>query len=189
MPAVASGLVRSRLPASARIEMPLFVHLAPEASLSRILANGIRRSKARGSLPSGVYAMPVTPSHYASHQWLRELKSSGHRTIVGVYFRVLDEEPVWFGHFGYSHVLRTASEAAGLVYAASDPLGFEVLVPRRIPPSEIVRSRELPQVIGWRYYPNAHGRPPCGCPSCLAPGQIKSRELRKRDRSGTGEPH
>ena len=133
--------------------------------------------------------MPVTPNHYASHQWLRELKSTGHRTIVGVYFRVPDAELVWFGHFGYSHVLLSASEAAQHVYSAPDPLGLEVLVPRRVLPSEIVRSRQLRQVIGWRYYPNAHGRPPCGCPSCLPAGQIKSKAIRQRFRSDPNAPH
>jgi hypothetical protein len=169
--------------------MPIFVHLAPEAGLPRILANGIRRSPARSPLPSGVYAMPLTRNHYASHQWLRELKSSGVRTIVGVYFRLPDEEPVWFGHFGYAHVLLEASEAAHHVSSAPDPVGLEVLVPRRILPGEIVRSRRLRQVIGWRYYPTAHGRPPCGCPSCLPAGQIKSRALRKAYRSGPDGSH
>lgn len=160
--------------------MPVFVHLAPEPLVSRILKNGIRRSRAQGALPPGVFAMPVGPSYFASHQWLRELKRSGQRTIAAVHFRVGDGETVWLGHFGRGHSPMTAAEAAGHVSAAGSAEGFEVLVPRRVEPGEILRVKAVPQVVGWRYFPGAHGSKPCGCPGCLPKGEIRSKAIRKR---------
>ena len=160
--------------------MPVLVHLAPEPLVARILKNGIRRSGAQGPVPGGVYAMPVGPSFFASHQWLRELKRSGQRTISAVYFRVADGEPVWLGHFGRGHALVTAAEAAGHVAAADSAEGFEVVVPRRIEASEILRVKAVPQVVGWRYFPGAHGSKPCGCPGCLKKGEIRSKAIRRR---------
>jgi hypothetical protein len=164
--------------------MPVFVHLAPEPVVARILQNGIRRSRARSSLPSGVFAMPVGRSFYASHQWLRELKRSGQRTIVAVYFRIRDDEQVWLGHFGREHYQMSASEAAGHMMAAGEQAGLQVVVPRRIEAAEILRTKAVSQVVGWRYYPDAHGSRPCGCPGCLAPGEIKSRAIRIRYETG-----
>jgi hypothetical protein len=48
----------------------------------------------------------------------------------------------------------------------SSPEGFEVIVPRRIKRSEIIRIKRLPQVAGWRYKPGAHGERPCVCLCC-----------------------
>jgi hypothetical protein len=160
--------------------MPVFVHLTPAPLIPRILRNGIRRGKAQGPLPAGVFAVPVGPSFFASHQWLREMKRSGQRTISAVYFRLADDEAVWMGHFGQGHVRVTASEAAGFVRGAGSAEGFEVVVPRRVEASEILRVKPVPQVVGWRYFPGAHGRPPCGCPGCLKKGEIKSRAIRRR---------
>ena len=42
--------------------------------------------------------MPVTPDFYASHQWLRELKRKNAGDVLGVYFRIGDEETVYLGH-------------------------------------------------------------------------------------------
>ncbi len=128
--------------------------------------------------------MPVSRRFHASHQWLRELKRSGARSISAVYFRVPDEEPVWFGRFGREHAGLTASEAAGRFEVLDAPEGYEILLPRRVEPREIVRARELPQVIGWRYYPGAHGARPCGCPGCLGKGEIRSRAIRERYERG-----
>ena len=160
--------------------MPVFVHLAPAPLIARIVRNGIRKSAAHCPLPAGVFAMPVGRSFQASHQWLRELKRSGQKTISAVYFRISDSEPVWLGHFGRGHVRTTAAEAAGHVSAAGSAAGFEVLIPRRVEASEILRVKPLPQVVGWRYFPDAHGSRPCGCPGCLAKGEIRSRAIRRR---------
>ena len=65
--------------------MPLFVHLTPEKQAKRIRRAGIRGCP-------GVYCLPVGPDYYVSHQWLRELKRRGQRTIVGVYFQTVLRE-------------------------------------------------------------------------------------------------
>ena len=166
--------------------MATFVHLAPEKVAGRIRKNGIRPTvgkraesgaKAR---PRAVFAMPVTPDFYVSHQWVRELKQSGQRTIVGVYFRVKDDEEVLVGHYGQSHARVTAAEAVRIVRKVQDARGYEVLILRRIEPKEILRVRELRQGIGWRYWPESHGKKPCSCDFCQK-GRIKSRSIRERN--------
>jgi hypothetical protein len=49
---------------------------------------------------------------------------------------------------------------------------------------EIHAIRAVPQVVGWRSYPGAHGRRPCGCPYCQPRGQIRSRKLGERYEKG-----
>jgi hypothetical protein len=46
--------------------------------------------------------------------------------------------------------------------------------------SEIHEIRTVPQVVGWRYHPNARARNMCGCPACLPAGTYKSRIFRER---------
>lgn len=160
--------------------MAMFVHLAPEKRVKSILRNGISRlRKSRTPGQSGVFAMPVTRNFYVSHQWLRELKRRGQGEIVAVYFRVPDKENVWLGHYNQAHQQMTATEASATILAASPAEGFEVIIPRRIEASEIHRVRKLPQVVGWRYYPGAHGKRPCGCPYCQR-GDYGARRLREK---------
>jgi hypothetical protein len=167
--------------------MAIFVHLAPESRAKLIQRNGINRLR-RGTdrSPGGVFAVPVTRSFYLSHQWLRELKRRGQRTIAGVYFRVADDEDVWVGHYRTKHEQMTAAEAVAEFMAAENREGWEVVIGRRIASSEIVRVRLISQVIGWRYYPEAKGkRPFCGCRFCTR-GEYGAKRLRQR--LGTAEP-
>jgi len=161
--------------------MAMFVHLTAESRIPRILRSGIARlRKAVGKSPGGVYAVPVTRNFYASHQWLRELKRRNQGPIAGVYFRIPDEQPVWVGHYGQAHRLVTAAEAIAHFIAAGDPMGWEVIVPRRIEADEIHKARQLPQVIGWRFSPKAKGKPPfCTCKFCVG-GDYASAKLRRR---------
>ncbi len=104
--------------------MALFVHLTPESRVARIRRNGIRRlRKPAGNFPGGVFAAPVTRDFSVSHQWLRELKRSHAGPIVGVYFRVPDDERVWVGHYGQAHRSRTAAEAVAVFEAVGNALG------------------------------------------------------------------
>ena len=138
--------------------MAMFVHLTTESRISRIRRIGIARlRKAHGESPPGVYAVPVTSNFQASHQWLRELKRRNQGPIAGVYFRVADDELVWVGHYGQAHRLVTAAEAIAVLSKAIDSMGWEVVLPRRIAASEIHKTRLLPQVVGWRYFPKAKG--------------------------------
>ena len=155
--------------------MPLLVHLADEKDMGSIRRAGIRIAKFR----DGVYAMPVLRNYVASHQWLRELKRRGPRTLCAVHFRIPDGEPVMMGHYGKEHVRVAAAVAAGAIMHAEDPLGMELIVPRAIGPKEIHAIRSVPQVLGWRYFPGAHARTPCGCPYCQGRGGIKTRKLRE----------
>ena len=144
----------------------LLVHLTSQRNVARIRRRGIAPSKRRFR-SGGVYAMPVSPSFYLSHQWLRELRRTGTGDYVGIYFRIPDDERVEVGHYNSAHVAMTATAAARLIMAAGRGAeGYEVIVPRRIQPSEIKRMKALPQVVGWRYFPGANGRPPCACLCC-----------------------
>ncbi len=156
----------------------MFVHLAPEKLKKSILRNGINRLRKHRAGFRGIFAMPVMRNFYVSHQWLRELKRRGYGPIVGIYFRVPDDETVWLGHYNQAHRQMTAAEAATAIHAATPAEGFEVVITRRIEAKEIHRTRELPQVTGWRYYPGSHGRRPCGCPFCQR-GEYGARRLRQ----------
>ena len=162
--------------------MALFVHLAPENDSDAIRRSGIKPRRLRRPFREGferaVFAMPVTTDYYVSHQWLRELKRRGHRTLVGVYFRIADDQPVVVGRYNADHADLTAAEAVGVIFHTEGSEGFEVIIPRKIEPGEIHRIKSLPQVTGWRYYPEAKGKKPCGCPYCTK-GDIKSKRIRE----------
>jgi hypothetical protein len=160
--------------------MPLFVHLAPESRGALIRRNGlIRLRTASAQRPGGIFAVPVTRTFYISHQWVRELKRRGQGSIVGVYFRIPDDETGWVGHYNKEHRTMTAAQAAADFGAAVNAEGWQVIIPRRIEPSEIMRLRSLPQVVGWRYFPGAEGKRPCACKYCTR-GEYGARRLRER---------
>lgn len=124
--------------------------------------------------------MPVTRNFYASHQWLRELKRRNGASISGVYFRIPDDHPVWIGHYGKLHQKMSVAEAISLFLDSDDPMGWEIIIPRRIEATEIRRIRQLPQVIGWRFSPKAKNKPPfCICKFCTR-GDYGAAKLRKR---------
>jgi hypothetical protein len=127
--------------------------------------------------------MPVLPNLDLTHQWLRELKRRGgtfQRTMVGVTFRLSSDEPVWVGHFGRDMAHLALGQAIRLILEQEDARGYQILVPRPINSNEVHGVRRLPQVVGWRYMPNAHGRPPCACPACLPKGEYRSASIRAR---------
>jgi hypothetical protein len=160
--------------------MAMFVHLTAESRVPRIRRNGITRlRKAAGASHEGVFAVPVTHNFYASHQWLRELKRSNGGPIAGIYFRIPDEQFVWVGHYGQTHAYVTAADAVAQFTHSDDPVGWEVVIPRRIEANEIHKIRLLPQVIGWRYFPKAKGKVPCTCKFCIR-GDYGSAKMRRR---------
>lgn len=168
------------LPTEIASIMATFVHLALEARAAHIRRTGITRlRKAAGARPSGVFAVPVTRSFFISHQWLRELKRRGGGPIAAIYFRIPDDQLVWVGHYGGQHRAMSSAEAVAVFMSADSREGWEVIIPRRIQPAEITRSKPLPQVVGWRYSPSAHGRRPCPCSFCSA-GTFGARSIRQR---------
>ena len=112
-----------------------------------------------------MYAMPVLPSYFLSHQW---------KTMIGVHFRVPDREPVVVGHYNAAHQAMTAARAVRIIMEAPDARGYEVVIPRKIEPKAIHAIRAVSQIVGWRYHPDSHGKHPCGCPVCVsAPAGFK----------------
>jgi len=159
--------------------MAVFVHLAFEKNLKAILRSGISRSRKHGIAAGGIYAMPVTRNYYVSHQWLRELKRRNNGAVVAIYFRVPDDTMVLVGRYNQDHQSMNAAAAVAVMSSCENREGYEVIIPRKIAASEIHRYRTLSQVIGWRYYPEAHGRKPCGCPYCQR-GEYGARKLREK---------
>ena len=161
--------------------MPIMTHLAPEKSAGSIRRSGIKAASWDWATTHGVLCMPILPNYLATHQWLRELKGRGQRTIVAIDFRLRSEEMVWSGQYGRPHEEMSLGRAIGILMRTQNPMGWEVVVPRSIRPDEIIRIRRPSQVLGWRYYPGSHGnRPTCACRMCLTKGMIKSRRLRDR---------
>jgi hypothetical protein len=166
--------------------MPRFIHLAPESVVKRIRRNGIQPTNIRGwgprwHLPGTdrlVWSFPVTPNYAVSHQWLRELKRGGVKTLVAVVFCIDDDEVVFARH--YSEVPREMSAAAavGVILSHPEPLGYEVMIPRRIRPTEIVAVRHVAQKLGWRRIPGTQEASICTCPICVPPGTVKSARRR-----------
>jgi hypothetical protein len=163
--------------------MTTFVHIADERDGLAIKRSGLRLPRVpehlRGNRPLGVFAMPVVPDFMITHQWVRELKKRGFKVAVGVYFTVPDGEQVWAGLYQSDKQQVSAAQASAYL-SRERTLGYEVIIPRSIAPSEIRGVRGLPQVVGWRHFPDAHRQGIfCGCQYCMR-GQIKSRGIRAR---------
>jgi hypothetical protein len=158
--------------------MPQFIHHADAKQIASIERNGIRAGSKVWS-HTGVFAVPVLPSYTITHQWLRELKRRGMRTLSAVQFFVPAREMVMVGSYRDRQPLETtASGAVGIFRAHISPLGLQAFIPRKIYAKEIRRIYTPSQVAGWRYFPEAHGKPPfCGCRFCVR-GEIKNRKLR-----------
>ncbi len=168
--------------------MALFVHLAPEPKLKAILRNGISPTvwqpdpRGHPQLDRVVWAFPVLASYTITHSWARELKRFGRTTLAAITFRIGDDEPVFARHYGREPVVMTAAKAVAMIRDVEDARGYEVMIPRRIKPGEIARSRALTQTFGWRYAPNLKGRPPmlCDCPACLPRDEVNAARDRER---------
>jgi hypothetical protein len=156
--------------------MSTLVHITDEKNSARIRRSGI----ALGRFRRVVFFMPVVQDHFISHQWLRELRRGGARVLVGVYFRLPPEEIVWAGKYNDPHRQMPLGLAIRELNALPDPLGFEIFVDKKIEASAIAKIRHLPQKIGWRYQPHAHGKRPCGCPACLPRGSFNAKGIRER---------
>lgn len=155
--------------------MPILVHLADERETSSIKKNGIKIGKHR----TGIFCMPVLTNFYLSHQWLRELKRSGVKTFVGVYFKIDSKTKVFAGHFNADHRHIELGEAIKEIQTMDDPLGYEIIIDRKIEAKEIDKIKSLPQNIGWRYKPKANGLKPCGCDYCIK-STIKGNRIRQK---------
>lgn len=155
--------------------MPTLVHLADEKNSAKIIRNGLKT----GRYGTGIYCMPVLPNFYVSHQWLRELKRNGAKSYIGVYFKLASAEMVYAGRYGKKHRYISLGEAIREIMSLEDPLGYELIVERKILPAEIHKIKRLPQTLGWRYFPGSHNKKPCNCEYCLR-GNINGRKTKER---------
>ncbi len=161
------------------------LHLAPASKERAIRRAGLsgRRAHVRDeagavlALPRAIFAMPVVPSFWTSHQWLRELRRWRDERMVAVHFRLPDDEPVHVGRFGEAHRLLPAAAAARWVM--DHPDGAQVVVARSIARRDVVAVRAPPQLVGWTGKPDGDGMGSCVCAVCLPPG---TRELMRRVR-------
>lgn len=162
--------------------MAMFVHLTSAADAPRIRRAGIRAVGHGPDGGRGVYVFPVLRSYTLTHQWLRELaRFGGQGRLVAVHVRLDDAQHVLAGHYA-DRARDTVSAAAAVrrIAALEDPRGWEVFVPRAIRPREVHRIRAAPQVVGWRYRPDAHGERPCTCLGCRERGGYGARRLLER---------
>jgi hypothetical protein len=160
--------------------MARFIHLTDERLLARLKKSGIRTTFWGRKKIRCVYATPVLQDFQVSHQWLRELKSRGIRTIGALQFKISDEEEVLVGRYNEEPLRVTAAQAVKIFREHATGLGLQVLILRRIDPNEISCSYVPTQIVGWRYQPDAHGKPPfCGCSYCQR-GPIKNRKIREK---------
>jgi HEAT repeats len=152
------------------------LHLAPMSRRGAILRGGIAAqptglASGRPAPVRGVYAMPVVADFWTTYQWLRELRSRHGQRMVAVHFRIPDDEPVHVGRYWETHQRTTAAAAAAWVMA--NPQGAEVVVPRKIPPKEILRVVEPGQLVGWTGSPTPSPLNECVCFGCLPTGVPK----------------
>jgi hypothetical protein len=160
--------------------MVSFIHIADKNDEQAILRNGIRSMNRRAGV-RGVYATPVVPNFATTHQWSRELKRRGIRTLICVQFKIPDEHLVLVGAYNGEKLEMTAAEALDAVLKHTDPMGLEVVIPRKITAREITRTYLAPQTTGWRYYPTAKGkRPFCHCKWCNR-GEIRAKRIIRED--------
>lgn len=155
--------------------MPTLVHLADEREAAAIKRNGIKI----GKYGSGVFCMPVMQNFYVSHQWLRELKRRGVKTFVGVYFKLDSKTKVFAGKYNDKHKHIELGQAIEEISELEDPLGYEIIIDRKIEAKEITAIKSLPQNIGWRYKPGSKGTRPCSCEYCIRTS-IKANRVREK---------
>jgi hypothetical protein len=87
----------------------------------------------------------------------KRTEAGGNRTLICLQFKVPNEEPVLVGKYNGEKIEMTASEASGAVLNHTDPMGLEVIIPRKISADEITRAYLAPRIVGWRFYPAAKG--------------------------------
>jgi len=139
--------------------MATFIHITDARHAAGIRRSGLKPCAANIPLADGainlrvVFCVPVVADFQVTFQWLRELRRAGYRNSIGVQFRVNDAQEVYIGRFAKPHLRISAAQACRMFMKRHDPLGLEVMVPRPIAATEIMRIREMPRTVGWRYSP------------------------------------
>ena len=91
--------------------MPQFIHLADDKDIASIERGGIRAVSEVWS-HTGIFAVPILPSYTITHQWLRELKRRGMKTLSAVQFFIPAWEPVLVGSYRDRQPLETTAAGA-----------------------------------------------------------------------------
>ena len=160
--------------------MANFVHLTDDKTIETIRRSGIRLAKIHNNdYPAGIFCMPVTNDFFASHQWARELKRFGKKNLYGIYFRIKDDEPVWYGYYNAEHRHDNAVKAIHTFDKLENKMGFQVVIPRKIYANEIYKIKAVP-LMGWRFYPTSKGRRPCLCPACIGRGEYDVNNMKEQ---------
>lgn len=159
--------------------MPQLIHLTDLKRIPAIRKNGILPGKMWGKFSPGVFVTPVSRDYFRTHQWLREMRRRGIRTIAAVQFREESSTEVEIGRYYQDHLTVELAEAIRIFDEHESGMGLQIIIPRVIEPLQIKRIYVPRQVVGWRYYPEAHGRAPCPCEYCQR-GRIKGKRLRRR---------
>jgi hypothetical protein len=161
--------------------MASFVHITAAkyaAAIRRSGLGGVKHELMGSHLKRrDVYCFPVIESHTLTHQWTREIGKWRRQPLIGVYFRIPDDEQVGCWRFGkWPMKQMSAAEAVAAIRQHDDMRGFEVIVGRSIRADEITRITPVRNVIGWRHHPEARGKAPCACAICQK-GQPDSRRI------------
>lgn len=152
--------------------MASFVHITDARCVAKILRTGLRAERTR----SGRRGVFCVPDMQTTFQWVRELKGRGYRTAGAVQFSVPDDERVWVGRYGQEPKAVGAARAVALFMSDADTRGWEVVVARGVHRRDIHKARSVPQMAGWRHFPEAKGQRPFW----PIPGSIKAARTRVR---------
>ena len=98
---------------------------------------------------------------------------------TGILPAIPDDTQVYIGKFNEDHLEVSAARSVGIARVHDAPLGLEVILPRKVSPSEIISIYSLPKMTGWRYAPNAKGNKPCPCDYCQR-GEPYSAKIKKK---------
>ncbi len=74
---------------------------------------------------------------------VRELKRNGARSFIGIYFRLDTKTLVYAGKYNEPHRQIELGVAIKEIMTFEDPLGYELIVDRKIEPKEIDKIRFL----------------------------------------------
>jgi hypothetical protein len=157
--------------------MAQFIHLFDERFAASIKRSGLRVARSKQRVKKGVFVQALTESFQITHQWMRELRRRQGISLLAARIRIADDELVLLGRYNEKHLRCTAAEAVGIARSHQDPIGLEIIILRPIKAREIESYYRPPKVVGWRYYPGARGRRPCGCPYCQR-GEPYGRRIR-----------
>lgn len=119
---------------------------------------GIRVFKNTWRKINGVFLSPQTEDYSQTHQWYREIQRHKNVPKLVARVRIPDDETVWVGIYNKEHLERTAAEAIGMAREHREPDGLEVILPRAVQASEILKFIDLPKAVGWRYQPGSNGK-------------------------------